>query len=461
MSALGTSSSSSAPPSNPFDCSYGSEPDEPKAADIRNIHLSDHVPIILSHASANYYAWKTYFNLLFREYNLRDHVDGLANFFAGAHDANWLAIDATLIRWFFLTVSPDIFHTVVRDGDDAYTQEFFGCHQNDSTIDAFCLRLKTLSDELNDVGFKVGNELLLSTLTAGLNEDFSNAASNLTLMANPTYERAVAYLRLEERRMKHLRTRAVHTALAAGFSTGASTPPSAPRPPAVPHPTPLPQPPQPLCTGGNGGNRRRGRGGQRQGGGKGGGSGGQAPQQQPPPPWVGGYNPWTGVVHAYSMPVPRPPAPGILGPRPSAHQALLAAPAGAYGAYGAPPIAPPFGAPDAYGAPYYDPALLAALQQPPPYSGGGGDWIMDSGATSHMSAHPGTGGAAFLSRGGFSSAPPPAAGLGCSGHPARGALLRIGAIRGSLLRFGVFVAWSRVDVAYVAPLLCHACWAAC
>ena len=49
-------------------------------------------------------------------------------------------------------------------------QEFFGCHQNDSTIDAFCLRLKTLSDELNDVGFKVGDELLLSTLTAGLNE---------------------------------------------------------------------------------------------------------------------------------------------------------------------------------------------------------------------------------------------------------------------------------------------------
>ena len=255
-------------------------------------------------------------------------MDGLANFFAGAHDANWLAIDATLIRWFFLTVSPDIFHTVVRDGDDAYTvwtkinglftdnklqrivflqQEFFGCHQNDSTIGAFCLRLKTLSDELNDVGFKVGDELLLSTLTAGLNEDFSNAASNLTLMANPTYERAVAYLRLEERRMKHLRTRAVHTALAAGLSTGASTPPSAPRPLVAPHPTPVPQPPQPPRNGGNGGNRRRGRGGQRQGGGKGGGGGGQAPQQQPPPPWAGGYNPWTGVVHAYSMPVSRPP----------------------------------------------------------------------------------------------------------------------------------------------------------
>ena len=100
-------------------------------------------------------------------------------------------------------MSKDIFHTVVRDGDDAYTvwtkiiglftdnklqrivflqREFFGCHQNDSSIDAYCMRLKTLSDELNDAGFKVGGELLLSTLTAGLNEDLGNAASNLTLI---------------------------------------------------------------------------------------------------------------------------------------------------------------------------------------------------------------------------------------------------------------------------------------
>ncbi|XP_020190786.1 uncharacterized protein [Aegilops tauschii subsp. strangulata] len=249
--------SASSGPSNPFDSSYGTEPEEPLAADVRNIHLTDHVPIILSHTSTNYYAWKTYFNLLFREYNLRDHVEGLSNFFTGNHDANWLAIDATLIRWFFLTVSPDIFHTVVRDGDDAYTvwtkinglftdnklqrivflqQEFFGCHQKDSTINAYCLRLKTLSDELNNVGFKVGDEILLLTLTAILNEDFGNAVSNLTLMANPTYERAVPYLRLEERRMKQLRTRAAHTARAAGLSHGAPTPPSAPRPPVVtPH----------------------------------------------------------------------------------------------------------------------------------------------------------------------------------------------------------------------------------
>nr|XP_020164319.1 uncharacterized protein LOC109749788 [Aegilops tauschii subsp. strangulata] len=241
-----------------------------------------------------------------RRTNPFDSSYGLTNIFVGNRDANWLAIDATLTRRFFLTVSPDIFHTVVRNGDDAYTvwtkinglftdnklqrivflqQEFFGCHQNDSTIDAFCLRLKTLSDELNDVGFKVADGLLLSTLTAGLKEHFGNAASNLTLMANPTYERAVAYLRLEDRRLKNLRNRAAHTALAAGLSRGAPTTPPAPRTPVpAQHPLPPPAqpPPQPPRNDGNGGNSRRGRGGQCQGGGKGGGGG------QPPQPRYGG-----------------------------------------------------------------------------------------------------------------------------------------------------------------------------
>ena len=46
-------------------------------------------------------------------------------------------------------------------------------------------RLKTFVDELCDIGAKVDDDLLLSMLTAGLNEDFGNAASNLTLMPEP------------------------------------------------------------------------------------------------------------------------------------------------------------------------------------------------------------------------------------------------------------------------------------
>ncbi|XP_073363485.1 uncharacterized protein [Aegilops tauschii subsp. strangulata] len=166
------------PRPNPFDSCAATLPDP---AYIRDVPIERRVPVILSYKEANFYAWKTYLNLLFCEYNLHDHIDGIANLFVLNRDADWLAIDATIIRWLFLTVSKDIFHTVVRDKDDACTvwnkivglftdnklqrivflqQEFFGCHQNDSSVDDYCMRLKTLTGELNDIGFKVGDELL-------------------------------------------------------------------------------------------------------------------------------------------------------------------------------------------------------------------------------------------------------------------------------------------------------------
>ncbi|XP_071685263.1 uncharacterized protein [Lolium perenne] len=350
----------------------------------------------MSTTVANYLAWKTYFYLLFREYNLRDHIDGTADLLAC--DADWLAIDATIIRWLFLTVSPDIFKTVVREGDDARTvwgkinglftnnklqhvvflqQEFFGTPQGDQTLDAYCLRLKAISDELQDLGFRIGDELLLSTLTAGLNEDLGNAASNLTLMTNPTFERAVDYLRLEERRLKafslmaeelhqcpppplhNLRLSrnntkeegavaaavAVAVVVAVAVATTAA-PASSVRAPGT-H-TPL----------------RRGR---------------------------ADTTPGRGVVHAYTMPVPRPPVPGTVGPRLPMHQAFIAAPPQAPAGLPYAPADLPYGgmmppAPTAH----WDPALYTALQHAPSpgaYSGGG-DGFMDTGASAHMAAHP-------------------------------------------------------------------------
>ncbi|KAM0862705.1 hypothetical protein ACQ4PT_045088 [Festuca glaucescens] len=382
-----------------------------KALHRQLVHIADHVPVKLSLSEKNHHAWRTYFYLLFREYHLRDHIDGTIDLF-NCRDPDWLAINATIIRWLFLTISPDIFKTVVREGDDARTvwtkinglftdnklqrivflqQEFFGMPQNDQTLDAYCLRLKAISDELQDLGFKIGDEILLSTLTNGLNEDLGNAASNLTLMTEPTFERAVAYLRLEERCLKNVRTRAVHTAFAARYR--APTPP-APEPfqqprcppaPAAPFPAQPPQPQQQQQQGRN--NRRRCGGGRNNGGGNG--------NQQPTSPWGGGYNPWTGVVHAYTMPVLHPPTPGLLGSLSLTHQALFAATPPYAPAYNAAPptYAPAFGGPPTYAPqqPTCDPVLYAALQQAPaPGSyAGGGDWFMDTGASSHMAAHPG------------------------------------------------------------------------
>nr|XP_020158442.1 uncharacterized protein LOC109743765 [Aegilops tauschii subsp. strangulata] len=232
----------------------------PDPADIRDINIHERVPVVLDATDSSYFAWRTYFSLLFYENNLVDHVDGNVDSCAMVGDSEWTAIDATLIRWFFTTISKDLFHTVVSDGDDARAvrvklnglftnnklqrriilqQEFFDCHQDDQFIDDYCCRVKTLADELRDIGAKVDDDLLLSTITAGLNEDFGNAASNLSLIPKPSFPKFVAYLRLEERRMKGVK-RVQHHALAAGTSRGA--PPMA-APPAPRHQPPPPAPP--------------------------------------------------------------------------------------------------------------------------------------------------------------------------------------------------------------------------
>ncbi|XP_073363426.1 uncharacterized protein [Aegilops tauschii subsp. strangulata] len=227
---------------------------EPSVAAICDLNIEDRVPIRLDSSSTSYYTWKTYFNLIFREYYLTEHIDGSVDSEYMQGDPEWSAIEATLIRWFYQTVSKDIFHTVVAEDDDACAvwakinalftdnklqclvflqQEFFGCHQENSTIDEYCMRLKMLADELRDIGAKVSNDLMLSTLTTGLSEDFGNAASNLTLLPQPTFQHVVVYLKLEERRMTKLKQRIQHTALAAGTTRGGPAPPCHQRPPAT------------------------------------------------------------------------------------------------------------------------------------------------------------------------------------------------------------------------------------
>ncbi|XP_073362246.1 uncharacterized protein [Aegilops tauschii subsp. strangulata] len=87
---------------------------------IRDLNILGRVPIILDHHTSTYYAWKVYFSLIFREYNLHDHVDGSVDSSLMVNDDKWMTIDASLIHWFYTTISKDLFHTVVSDEDDAH-----------------------------------------------------------------------------------------------------------------------------------------------------------------------------------------------------------------------------------------------------------------------------------------------------------------------------------------------------
>ena len=105
MSSVTSSASTN---SNPF-----ADANPPDVKDIRNLNIFERVPVCLSQTDSSYYTWKTYFFLVFRESHLIDHVDGTVDSSLVPEFHDWSTIDATLIRWFFLTMSPDFFHTVV------------------------------------------------------------------------------------------------------------------------------------------------------------------------------------------------------------------------------------------------------------------------------------------------------------------------------------------------------------
>nr|XP_020187034.1 uncharacterized protein LOC109772746 [Aegilops tauschii subsp. strangulata] len=152
---------------------------------LNEIHIKDHVPVILDLDSPSYNAWRTYFALLFRSYRLIEHVDGSVAIRDMKDDDEWLAVDACIVKWLFLTISGSLFNMVNACDPSAYAMwtrlcdlfldnqlqrrvflqgEFFTMQQNDLSIDEYCTRLKVLADELRDVGMTIDDSGLLTNL---------------------------------------------------------------------------------------------------------------------------------------------------------------------------------------------------------------------------------------------------------------------------------------------------------
>ena len=86
--------------SNPF-----ARPEPPTIVDVYDHNINEHFPIYLDQSSSSYYVWKTYFNLVFREYYLAKHIDGSVDASLMKGNAEWMVINPTLIRWFYITIS--------------------------------------------------------------------------------------------------------------------------------------------------------------------------------------------------------------------------------------------------------------------------------------------------------------------------------------------------------------------
>jgi hypothetical protein len=247
-------------------------------------------------------------------------------------------------------------------------QEYHGLYQGNLSIHDYFSRLKHLSDLLRDVGHLMSDPAMVINALRGLNSKFSHAISVLiTHKPLPSFLFVRDYLLQEESRQCHTTKMEVASALVVGTtSTPSARPPLPPQAPALPATYSSSK----NSVKNNNNKKRKAKDNKKI-------HSLATGTSAPSPPWSTSFNPWTGVVQVLPLLIWRPSAPGLLGPRPGNVQQ------------------PTFTASSFQ--PYVNnqqqghAGLMAALHAVPPptqYTGGG-DWIMDIGASSHMANHPG------------------------------------------------------------------------
>lgn len=365
---------------------------------LRHVIIKQQVQVLLDLQRPTYTMWRRLFTVTLGQFGALDHIDG--DLEPLHDDPEWVQDDYTIVSWLYTTVSEEILSLILAPDDTAFAvwrrienlfldnavtravyldDEFHGQRQGNMNISAYCSRLKSLADRLRDLGRNVTDADLVHRVLAGLRSDFRHAVTTLSRERPlPSFQDVRSFLVLEESRRDDDDTApagaALHAAAPPTQGQGAPAPPPAPTPPS---PQPPAQPPAQPNKNKNGGNWNRNK------------NKSAAPAVTAPQPAPTAQHPWTGMVQAWPYqwrphypgasilgPVPRPAAPPP--PLPFAGTAQLL-----------PAAAPVFQAPPAAPAPCWDQAGLIhalqqlSLQQQQP---AGGEWIMDTGATSHMTS---------------------------------------------------------------------------
>nr|XP_020155357.1 uncharacterized protein LOC109740715 [Aegilops tauschii subsp. strangulata] len=361
--------------------------------------ISHIVDFKLSLDDANFIRWRNYFNLIFARFHTDDHIrDGSA---ARLSNPRWRDDDNTIVLWFFATIVGDLLDVVAPAGSTAYTiwrrlheyflkneaelamhlgQEFRAAVRGDQSINDYCRRLQGLAAALADVREPVTGRTLTLQMLDSLGKKFElQAAIIQSTVLLPTFAQArsrlvLAELALDKRaRAEGAQILAVHSADDRGGDRNGgrgdrSSQGGGDRGPP-----------------GGGG---AGRGGDRAalGGNRGGGRGVRGRGRgDAPGGGRGTQQPWLGYFAPMGMPFPPPRAPwippnsaGVLGPRPGA-------PTHAY------PVMQPSAPPVPYSTPYSWDAS-AMFHSAPSYGAAfpaQAEWIMDTGASSHVTGDPG------------------------------------------------------------------------
>ncbi|XP_071680245.1 uncharacterized protein [Lolium perenne] len=321
-------------------------------------------PVVLSFDAGNYTKWAIYMRASLGRAGLIGHVDDTTA--AAPTDAAWASADYTVLNVLHAAINEDVADMVLSRDQTAHqlwlaVLELFSANkaskaiyldfdfrqlvQGASSITEYCRSQKKIADALSENDSPVSDRTLVLNTLRGLAPRFSSAATVISMTDPlPTFLRVRSMLLMEEMQQANATTTAASTALVVQA-----------------------RPQQVACTGpgcrGDSNTAKTKPATKTKG--KPGGKPGGAPRAATPAP----TGPWV-CFSPGAMPWRAPSGPGILGTRPQAHFTS------------APTAAPVYqSAPASSSSPTWDNAgLIAALNSL--YEQGG--WVMDSGATSHM-----------------------------------------------------------------------------
>jgi hypothetical protein len=150
---------------------------------------SPFIPVTLDLPKHNYYHWRHLFEVHLGRCNLLGHID--AKSVPQPSDPCWVKDDLAIIQWIYQRVSTEIFNLVFRDTSNAAAlwaalrqlfqdnvdarvttlhTELCNTVQGDSQVGVYCQWLKSLADELCELGDPIDDRQLINVLLVGLGE---------------------------------------------------------------------------------------------------------------------------------------------------------------------------------------------------------------------------------------------------------------------------------------------------
>ncbi|XP_057452817.1 uncharacterized protein LOC130744669 [Lotus japonicus] len=206
-----------APPAPP------AKPDFHPALVVTNI--MNHILIMLDVETDRYGTWAELFRIHARSHRLLHHIVPAADKptppVTDPTYVLWTTLDAIVLQWIYATISVDLITTIMEPDSTAFTTwtrlaDLFQDNQNPRrvtleqefstvrmetflTVVAYYQHLKTLSDQLRDVGSPVNNHRLVLQLISGLTDAYKGFAT-LICQSNPlpSFHQARCMLTLEE-----------------------------------------------------------------------------------------------------------------------------------------------------------------------------------------------------------------------------------------------------------------------